>query len=523
MKTIYEITDILSGKKESSITIFCGAGVSVKSGLPTASELLEYILKRLDIEDEDINELKDDSYKWIMPFESFMDAFIEHNQNTKLFEIFLLGKPNHNHYLIKKLANKSSLDKVFTTNFDLLIERMFETEPSLEFKVFLETDIDEYISADNDYIPLIKLHGSADKNESIKSTISSITSGDSFENRKKLIRSAFSSCSDILWVWGYSCSDVLDITPTIQSIQHNNKTVILLQHNPNITDIEKAVVVPLEKSDTNNPFSKFDGYVIHINSDTLVQNIIENEFPLKEKPMNSSQWKRIVDEWVDSFTFEHKKYSILCHLFYNIAKYDLAVKYNNKSIKQNNGIDKRGEGAALSNKSLILDQIGKKKDALKSSYKALEIFNEIKYFFGVATSYNNIGNILGQLGEIEDGFDLLQTGLDYIENNVFKEGLMCKGYFAKSKGELCVKKGDFQAAEENFNLALEIFKNGGYKMEEAEVLMIKGEFYRMTGRIAESIAESNELLNDAITLANKVGCSELVAKCIKILNDEKDT
>lgn len=122
---------------------------------------------------------------------------------------------------------------------------------------------------------------------------------------------------------------------------------------------------------------------------------------------------------------------------------------------------------------------------------------------------------MGQLGKIEDGFDLLQTGLDYIENNSFKEDLMCKGYFAKSKGELCVKKGDFQGAEENFNLALEIFKKG-YKMEEAEVLMIKGEFYRMTGRIEES----NELLNDAITLANKVGCSEWVAKCKKILNSE---
>lgn len=515
MKTIYEITDILSGKNESSITIFCGAGISVKSGLPTASELLEYILKRLDIEDEDISELKHDSYKWIMPFESFMDAFIEHDQNTKLFKIFLLGKPNHNHYLIRKLANKSSLNKVFTTNFDLLIERMFETEPSLKFKVFLETDTDEYFSADSDCIPLIKLHGSADINESIKSTILSITSGDSFENRKKLIRSAFNSCSDILWVWGYSCSDVLDITPTIQSIQNNNKTVILLHHNPNLNDIEKAVIVPLKKSDTKNPFSKFDGYIIHINSDTLVQNILENESPFKEEPINSSQWKKIVDEWVDSFTFVHIKYSILCHLFYNVAKYDLALKYNSKSIKQNSGIDKRGDGAALSNRGLILYQIGKKKEALKSFYEALDIFNEINYSFGVATSYNSIGNVLGQLGKIEDGFDLLQTGLDYIENNSFKEDLMCKGYFAKSKGELCVKKGDFQGAEENFNLALEIFKKG-YKMEEAEVLMIKGEFYRMTGRIEES----NELLNDAITLANKVGCSEWVAKCKKILNSE---
>lgn len=515
MKTVDEIIEIFKGKKETKISIFCGAGISVKSGLPAVSVLLEYILKCLGIERTDIKALKHADGKWSMPFESFMDAFIEHDQNTKLFDIFLLGKPNHNHFLIKRLATHAYLDEVYTTNFDLLIERMFETDPKLKFKVVLENDANAHSNNHGDsYIPIIKLHGTADNSETIRSTIVSITSGVGFENRKKLIRRAFNSISDVLWFWGYSCSDVLDITPTIELMQPNNKTVILLKHDPSIKEIDRAIVVPLDQAGVDHPLRKFNGCMIQVDSDSLVQSILGRECFFVEEAVDPSEWQRIIEEWIDSLEYLHIKYSILCHLFYNTAQYELALKYNGIAIQLNGGKDKRGEGAALSNRGMMLHKTARNAEAINAFRNALEIFNKIEFAFGVATSYNNIGYVYGQMGKVEEGLKHLQAGLDYVEEKTFREAQLCKGYFAKSKGELNIMEGEFTAAEESFNVALDIFQHG-YKAEESEVLMLKGKLYRLTGRIEES----NEMLSKAITLATKVGYSEVVQKCSHLLSD----
>lgn len=514
MKTVNEIIEILKGQKEKKISIFCGAGISVKSGLPDVTVLLEYILKCLGIEQADIKNLKHTDSKWAMPFESFMDAFIEHDKNTKLFDIFLLGKPNHNHFLIKMLATHACLDEVYTTNFDMLIERMLETEPKLKFRVVLENDTNAHGNNPGDnYISIIKLHGTANNSETIRSTIVSITSGVGFENRKKLIRRAFNSSSDVLWVWGYSCSDVFDITPTIEALQPKNKTVILLNHDPRIKEIDKAVVVPIDQAGVDHPLRKFNGCLIKVDSDLLVQNILGTESCFIEEPVDTSEWQLIIEEWIDSFEYSHIKFSILCHLFYNMSQYDLALKYNRKAIQLNGGNDKRGEGAALSNRGMILHKTGRNAEAINSFHDALAIFNKIEFAFGVATSYNNLGYVYGQMGNVEKGFEHLQAGLDYVGKKTFRESQLCKGYLAKSKGELNIIEGEFQAAEINLNVALDIFQQG-YKAEEAEILMLKGKLYILTGKIEKS----NEILREANTLAVKVGNADVVQKCSELLS-----
>lgn len=520
MKTVDEIIEILKGQKETKVSIFCGAGISVKSGLPDVSVLLEYILKCLGIEQTDIKYLKHTDNKWSMPFESFMDAFIEHDKNTKLFDIFLLGKPNRNHFLIKVLATNACLDEIYTTNFDLLIERMLEIEPKLKFRVILENDTNVHSNDLGDNcIPIIKLHGTANNSETIRSTIMSITSGVGFENRKKLIRKAFNSSSDVLWFWGYSCSDILDITPTIKALQPKNKTIILLNHDPSIKEIDKAIIVPLDQAGVDHPLRKFNGCLIQVDSNLLVQNILGAESCFVEEPVDQSEWQLIIEEWIDSFEYSHIKFSILCHLFYNTAQYELALKYNQNAIQLNRGRDKKGEGAALSNRGMILQKTDRNAEAIKSFWDALAIFNKIEFALGVATSYNNLGYAYGQINNVEEGLNHLQTGLDYVEETTFRESKLCKGYLLKSKGELKLIEGEFQDAEASFNAALDIFQQG-YKAEESEILMLKGKLYRLTGKIDES----NEILREAITLATKVGYADVVQKSSNLLsgnNEEK--
>ena len=208
------------------------------------------------------------------------------------------------------------------------------------------------------------------------------------------------------------------------------------------------------------------------------------------------------------------KYSILCHLFYNTAQYEMALKYNAIAINENNNKDKRGVGAALSNRGMILHKVGKEKEAIDCFYEALAIFKEIDFSFGIATSYNNIGYTLGLSGKIIEGIDILNNGLDYVEANSFKEARLCKGYLEKSRGELNVILGDLKAAVTNFNAAIEIFEVG-YKAEEAEALMHKGKLYRTVGRTEEG----TRILCRARNLAKKVGYSDVVEKCSILLSD----
>jgi tetratricopeptide (TPR) repeat protein len=161
-----------------------------------------------------------------------------------------------------------------------------------------------------------------------------------------------------------------------------------------------------------------------------------------------------------------------------------------------------------------LYKTGRNAEAINAFGKALEIFDKIKFAFGVATSYNNLGYVYGQMGRVEEGLDHLHAGLDYVEEKTFREAQLCKGYLAKSQGELYIIKGAFSTAEKSFNEALDIFRQG-YKAEEAEVLMLKGKLYKLTGKIKKS----NELLSEAISLATKVGCPEVVQKCSHLLSD----
>jgi hypothetical protein len=326
MATVEDILGMLRGKR-GRLSLFCGAGISVASGLPTASVLLESILGSLGIEPNDVASLKNLDGTWRMPFEAFMEAFIEHDQNTTLFDIFLLGTPNINHLLIKKLALKGCLGEICTTNFDLLIERMFDAAPSLPLTVVLE-NIHPSTHIHNDHaLSLIKLHGTAADHATIRTTIQSIATGDGFDARARLIQRLLTGGSEVLWVWGYSCSDVLDITPAIAAVR-NDKAVILLQHDPGIADLASAVVAPLSHTPSDRPFHGYTGYSVQVDADVLVNELLDRDPYNFEGAIDAGQWEAIVRKWVSSFRHPHIKHSILCHLFYNLAEYNLALKYN---------------------------------------------------------------------------------------------------------------------------------------------------------------------------------------------------
>ncbi len=446
-----------------------------------------------------------------MPFEAFMDAFIEHDQNTALFDVFLLGDPNQNHLLIRNLATSGALDAIATTNFDLLIERMFATEPPVPLQIVLE---ETYQAAphDSSAVTLIKLHGTVSNKETIRSTIRSIASGDAFVARTALVKRLLHSQSRVLWVWGYSCSDTLDINPAIAESWQEDKTVVLLSHDSTITDLAHIESQSLAALPEDHPFRKFRGYNVRAHSDVVVTAILGATHAAPE-PVNEHEWHIVVDKWINSLAYPHIAHSILCHLFYNLAEFDLALKYNARAIDANAGRDRRGAGAALSNRGMILFRIGRSLEALEAFRGALATFEGIGFRFGVATSHNNIGYVSAHLGRLQEGYKHLQLGLQEVANGGFREARLCEGYLVKSRGELSALEGKFASADECYDMALTIFRDG-YVAEQAEVMMLKGKLRRSAG----NQSEGDNMLRDALALASKVGNVDVIAECTRLLH-----
>jgi tetratricopeptide (TPR) repeat protein len=161
---------------------------------------------------------------------------------------------------------------------------------------------------------------------------------------------------------------------------------------------------------------------------------------------------------------------------------------------------------------LILQQLGRSTEALIAFREALALFELINYPFGVATSYSSIGNVCGHMGRFKEGYDHLELGLRQVANRNFREARLCEGYLLRSRGELNVLEGKFAAAEESYDRALSIFKEG-YIAEEAEVTLLKGRLYRLTGRPDDA----DEMIRQAIALASKVGYAQVALEGARLL------
>ncbi|MFA6579284.1 MAG: hypothetical protein WCU88_09430, partial [Elusimicrobiota bacterium] len=104
-----------------------------------------------------------------------------------------------------------------------------------------------------------------------------------------------------------------------------------------------------------------------------------------------------------------------------------------------------------------------------------------------------------------EGYKYLAIGLNYVATHEFAESRLCEGYLRKSRGELNVLDSAFEAADNDYDRALYLFR-AGYKAEEAEVLMLKARLYWLMNRRDEARA----LLHEARELATAVGNREVV-------------
>lgn len=522
------IQEISKSIREKELVLFCGAGISKNSGLPLANELKEQILGKLPINEEGRNEIMNSN----LPFEAFIEALQENTDISKILDLFEDGKPNTNHILIARLAKHGYIKTIFTTNFDLLIEKALEKEglrKNKDFEMYYDEEqfarID-FEDIDDELIRVFKIHGSVEDKESIRATLKAVASKTLSEKRMGLIRHIFSTGRHKkVLILGYSCSDEFDITPQIQSINEDHKEVTFVDHsNKEETDNIKAKI-------DKNPFKRFPGKRIKCNTDNFIEGIWDSlkEFVGEYNPVDSEAgWEMQVDEWAKGLEDDkgyQLKYLVVGSMFYDISNFKRAIEGYEKSLEIAIAIGyKIGEAGCYTNLGTVYGKLGNFKVAIKYYKKASGIFKELKYKAGVAGCITNLGSAYCSLKHFKRSIKYHKESLGIFKEIGDKGGeLAC--YTNLGTAYDC--SGDFKSAVEYHKKSLGIAEEIGAKVEESICCTNLGAAYGSSedfNRAIELIERSLEIKKTIGDKAGEAGCyTNLGAAYGSLGNFKKET
>jgi tetratricopeptide (TPR) repeat protein len=511
----YIISEIRKSIREKGLVLFCGSGISKNSGLPLAGELTQCILEKLLIDKGDKKKTIVDS-NLSLPFEAFMETILENTDISTILEIFQNGEPNTNHILLAKLAKKGYLKTIFTTNFDLLLEKALQKEglkENVDFKRYYNEKQFSRIdfNKSDDKIAIFKIHGSIDDRDSIRATMKAVASKTLSDKRMHVIRYLFSTGKQKkVLVLGYSCSDEFDIIPQIQSIGENQKEIIFVEHPKKEEEIEiedEIGIEDIKTKDIKNPFKTFPGKRIYCNTDDFIRelwNSLKETIGEYEFVKSEVNWKMYLDGWAKGLK-EYIKYFIASSIFYKISNFRKAIEYCEKAseIAKETG-DKEGEAASYVNIGIAFRSFDPKK-AIECHERALEIFREVRDKVRESTCYANLGIAYDSLGKNKKAIEYHGKALEIAKETGDTEGE------AASYVNLGIAFRNSKKAIEHYKGALKIFKEIGDKARESTCYVNLGIAYNY-----ESLREPKraiEYYEKALKIKKEIGDREGESIC----------
>jgi NAD-dependent SIR2 family protein deacetylase len=250
--------------KEHDAAIFCGAGISLHSGLPLVSDLIKKILAVIDLHEKDASIILNSN----IPFEFFIETIRNEVCVDEILEIFNKGKPNTNHELIAELVKSGFIKTILTTNFDLLIEKALKSrglQKEIDFDVFSSDEEFGKVNWNDNKIKIIKVHGCISNKSEMAVTLDAVASKTVCVNKNNIIKNFFSKdVNPNVIVIGYSCSDLFDISPQIELIEEKTSELFFIEH---VTNSSICTIEDISLKDYKNPFKTFSGKRINVDSD----------------------------------------------------------------------------------------------------------------------------------------------------------------------------------------------------------------------------------------------------------------
>lgn len=504
------VEEIASYIRSRDLVVFCGAGISRNSGLPLANELTHAVLEKLPIDKADENEI----IRAGLPFEAFIEYLSENSDISNILNIFEDGKPNTNHILIAKLAKLGYLKNIFTTNFDPLIEKALEAEglvKNRDFEVrFSEEDfLNLTWNRKDSKVLIIKIHGSVEDKNSIRTTIKSVSNRNLSNKRMNVVRNIFlTGDHKAVLILGYSCSDVFDLIPQIQGLEGKRKEIYLINHSAS----KNKVVAKRNKF--KPPFSKFNGMSIHTDTDKLtkklwdsLQQIIGSEYRFyKFEP----KWRKYILHWENQFSSNDqpfKKYFIAGTLFYLIANLKKANNYLNYSLDEANKIqDKRGSANCYKLLGDTYYGLGNFRTAMTNFNKSIKIAQEIGDMSLQSRCLNGMGDTYSRTGKFIKAIKCHKKSVRIAKTAGDKDA-EAESYSALGFAYYSID--DFDKAIDCYKNSLKISQETGNKPMESRSYANLG----MTNRRLENFDEAIKHQEAALRIAEELGDKAQMSTC----------
>jgi len=495
--------ELNKGIKNKEMVVFCGAGISLHSGLPIVNELVPYILQKLEVSKKGIDTITNAN----LPFEAFMETLRDNSDPSEIFGIYNLGEPNTNHFLLAKLAKAGYITTICTTNFDLLIEKAFASENLVkehDYRVFYKEEDLDGIDWDDNTIRLIKIHGSVEDKDNMAITLGQVASQILSRQRQLVIENIFSKGTHrSVLVLGYSCSDVFDISPQIETIRKNHKRVIFVDHHE-----DKRTVKDLASKKQKNPFCYFnESNWVLADTDELVKAVwnfcfSEKEYVSPKSVIKKTAWQKCVGLWFleteEKYT-KGNKYSLAGRIFYKISEFKSATENYEQALSIARKIgDKRGEGITLGNLGNACQSLGDHKKAINNYEKALSIARKIDDKRNEGNWLSNLGTAYRSLGDYHKAIENYEQALSIARKIGDKRG---EGITLGSLGDTYQHLGNYQKAIENHEQALSIARKIGDKRGEGVRLGNLGNAHDSLGDYQKAI----ENYEQALSIAKKIG------------------
>lgn len=496
------LIDLFRKLGNNDLAIFCGAGVSFNSGLPLVNELLKSIMSTIEMPENEIDKILNSN----LPFEGFIDVLMDETDPDELFDIFDNSEPNHAHYVIALLAQRGIVKNIMTTNFDQLIELALEKiglKKSLDFHVYSSEDDFNNASLKADGINIVKIHGCVSDKKKMGITLKAVANKKNSKQKLNLISRFFSNdVNPTILIMGYSCSDIFDISPQLESIERDQSKVYFIDHIP---DKSTVLIESLSKKTNNNPFTNFlNGHRVFINTDFFIQKFwarlsTESFVFIKKEP---GAWSINVKRWyagsIDT-NGERVKHDLAAHLLFNIGEFNETIKHHHHSIKLSYRYkDSLGLSSSLGNLGMAYNAVGQFQDARQCLEQSVKMCRLLQNKENEIAQLGSLGNVYRDLGEMELAIDTLKKAIELARsiNSNYSIGT-CLGNLALVYNVIGKPDEAINCLTEGLDISYEI----GNKQAEGSQLCSLGTAYFHNGEIEKA----KEYLTKSVKVTRSIG------------------
>ncbi len=307
------VDKIVAGLRSGSFAMWCGAGISIPAGLPSAIELVNEFLINTQLKPNEREKI----VKIVpsrLPFERLMEVILETMDavaQKQLLELFSLGNPSIYHLFLARLARLGMLKIICTTNFDIHIETALdaeELERGKDYKVYQAIEQFSEIDWNCDIIHVIKLHGSVELPEKLAVTVSRVAAPGAVPQVHNPVGHIFGNGNHTgVLVMGYSFSDKFDISPAIIQVgeSDSNKQIINLQFTK---DADYKIDKIQNENENIHPLSSFENHLcLNGNTEKVVKELyLRLEFDNLDISKAKSNWHSFLKDFFDKLDERHE-------------------------------------------------------------------------------------------------------------------------------------------------------------------------------------------------------------------------